>query len=1318
MSVVRKYQPGGPIEEIDDGLENYLAEYVNSNKFTKKATPLAQQSAKAILELHKSGTLEKALKFDPVTQKYTVDLNEIPEEKQQFFKGSPDVKNSSNVFGQVKDNQESINEALITEYYKYKQKSPTKTELPKATSSGITRSIKPLQDFIVDTEFSGDSASFQRYLESLGSEEAAQKYITDLGKKHLLSYQEQKAQNLLKPETERDIYTDINNFDEVLNSTDLGYSDFVNKSLHLGWDLNSIINPEFWERTRVNDVIDEANSIINTGNEINAGINLQEKQNQEYLKSLGIADQQTQTVNDNILTTNVPDYSWLKDIGKEEVEDKTTYLNEISKHILEGSQPSEVDVRKLAYIAENQEDLSEDDKLKLQLLLDNIRKTNEYKEGGVIKHQSGGNITSDELRNKLKGVNIKVAKGTTFKNLTKDGFSKESVLSGVSVAGDIASMVPVVGAIGGAVTTIADAIKGGTDIKGWEEEDTLKLAANLGFTALSLVGFGGLKTILKASKLANKAVDVSKVAGLSDDFVKLTNTIKKNPTLTTLTNVIETIDKTKGGKKLAAKIAGNNTPEATALLKTNLTKDLGKVLESTQPTLVQKVASLGKKSIDNKVTRTALGFGAIANATTSLGNIAEQAASGNAGNITIEDTGNLLRSGALAKRFLNDRTLKKLLTSEKALPTKKSIVSITDKDNKVSEITFLRGDVPKIKDKYIFKKLDSKEIVAKYNTSKGEKIPSTATVKVEKEVPGQLIQKKAYSEKLAKMLEKRGIAVKQSKPVKPKKVEKKEETPKSKVKETKTKTKEKEVVEVKEKQIYNTTVNKRLTYKGKGADMINKKKEGGILKFQFGTNKEGVPYKSVSEMPQLEGFLWGLGITPGKKNPVSLLDRFKKWNTLPKGNATIGVGGPKIKAGTINVPETSLASNKTNVPTVFNIPNVLFPKKEVPFRIIPEQVAKEAVIPNKTYPERVASLEPIKPKTLTSLPSKLDTETLKQPVSSGDLLKDKISFLNTLKGIRSNIDYTDLANLGMYINTIAANAKIARAQKAAAMEGIVKLPTISNQYFRSSAKFAPFYNIQANNVRSLGKRLSESTSDIDKGFGARLASEQQAGETILKGQQLDQQQIAKDNERQQTSDRQTELQNLGIVGQNLQSLAGARKSLNLIDSNKIAMNAGQFNKLIDVTNRNREIKENRNRAGELYEMTTSPEIKGIQERWSTLATLEAEKKQKFLDRMKENSSTVAEGDWENSPEFFEIEAMKKGLLEESKPITEKISAAKYAMQYGLPIKRAKGGTLAEKKYLIDLKHMHRKELEEQKHYYKMILKDNELLMKSLIKVFK
>lgn len=1244
MSVVRKYKQGDSIKEIDAGLENYLAEYVNSNKFTSKATPLAQQSAKAILELHKSGILEKAIKFDPTTQKYTVDLNKIPEEKQQFFKGSPDIKNKSNIFGQIKPNQESINESILTEYYNYKQKFPFKSELPKVTSSGITRSIKPLESYIIENEFSGDNTSFQKYLESLGSEEAAQKYITDLGKKHLLSYKEQQDKNLLKPENERDIYTDIPDFNDILNSASSGYNDFYKNALKLNWDINSIINPEYWEQKRANNLIDKVNSGVDLSNQINEGISNAEQKNQEYLNSLGINPPQiTQPIIPQ--KVNLPDYSWLKNIDKEVVEDKSSYLNEVSNHIIEGFQPSEVDVRKLAFIAENQEDLSDDDKAKLQILLDNIRKSNAFKEGGTIKLQTGGKITSDELRKKLEGINVKIAKGTTLKNITRDPLSKESILSGISTVGDIGSFIPGYGAIGGLVTTFADAIKGGTDIKGWEEEDTKKLATNLGFTALALVGFGGLKSLLKASKLADKAVDVTKIAGLSEDFIKFTNTIK-NPTPKVLTSIVENLDKTKGGKVLVGKIIGEATPETTKALKLSLAKDLGKVIQNTEPKIIEKINSMAMKALDNPFTqskyiskispfvRTTVGLGVVGDAASS---VKDAVTSGNIGNLTIEDTGNILRSGMLAKGYFNDKTIKKLLKKETDIIPKKSVISIKDSEGKQLEKGLLEGNLPKIRDKYIFKKPDSKQIIEKYNSSKGKNIPNTAIIKVEKEIPEQLVQKKEYSEKLAKMLEKRGVAIK---PPKIKKV----------------------------------TMNKK----------------GGILKYQNG-----------------KPIIWSGGVQPIINFP-NLWNTLKTWNTLPKGTPTVSVGGPKIKPGTINVP----------VESKWKMPIQAFPVGKSINEENNEDVTSLKPLETIYKPRIVETLNTIEPKTISKLPTTIEKPTLKQASVSGDILTPKTSFLDKVKGLSSKIDYTDLSNLAMYINTVATNSKIAQAQKKAAMAGIVKLPTISNEYIRTSAKSSPFYDLQANKIRGVGKRLSESTSDIDKGFGARLASEQQALETSSKGEQLDQQNIAREVAQQQASNRQTELQNLGIVGQNLQSVAGAEKALSLIDANKMLMNSAEFNKFLDISNRNRSLKENKKSLENFYDLKYSPETKSIQNRWNTLDQLEKEGKQKFLDRMKSDSSTVAEGDWEKSPEYLEIKAMKQGLLEESKPIYEKINKAQYAIQYGLPIKRAKGGTLAEKKYLIDLKHQQKRELEDQKQYYKTILQNNEILMKSLIKVFK
>lgn len=58
------------------------------------------------------------------------------------------------------------------------------------------------------------------------------------------------------------------------------------------------------------------------------------------------------------------------------------------------------------------------------------------------------------------------------------------------------------------------------------------------------------------------------------------------------------------------------------------------------------------------------------------------------------------------------------------------------------------------------------------------------------------------------------------------------------------------------------------------------------------------------------------------------------------------------------------------------------------------------------------------------------------------------------------------------------------------------------------------------------------------------------------------------------------------------------------------------------------------------------------------------------------------------------------------------------MQYGLPFKFKGGGSLEDKVYLERLKHSNKKELQEEREYYKRILKNNELLMKSLFKIFK
>ena len=124
-----------------------------------------------------------------------------------------------------------------------------------------------------------------------------------------------------------------------------------------------------------------------------------------------------------------------------------------------------------------------------------------------------------------------------------------NALEAVSLAGSLASFLPVVGALGGAVTTVADIAN---DIRkdGFQASDILNwnTAANVGFTALSAVGLGslrGLQLAAKTAKVAGKVTkaadigrDISKASGKLDKLVKLSKGVE-NPVVKSAEHIIK-----------------------------------------------------------------------------------------------------------------------------------------------------------------------------------------------------------------------------------------------------------------------------------------------------------------------------------------------------------------------------------------------------------------------------------------------------------------------------------------------------------------------------------------------------------------------------------------------------------------------------------------------------------------------------------------------------------------------------------------------------------------------------------------------------------
>ena len=147
------------------------------------------------------------------------------------------------------------------------------------------------------------------------------------------------------------------------------------------------------------------------------------------------------------------------------------------------------------------------------------------KEGGTIRKLQTGDTLSNFLEDSKKFGNSTRKSGITG---TRSGDSLKEVFTNpgqnlghiTSLVGTGLSFAPGLGVIGGAISTVGDAVQGAKD--GWDSQDTKNLFANLGFTALGVVGLGGAAKLgVKTIRNANKIDDVSKLA------VKALNKSKK-----------------------------------------------------------------------------------------------------------------------------------------------------------------------------------------------------------------------------------------------------------------------------------------------------------------------------------------------------------------------------------------------------------------------------------------------------------------------------------------------------------------------------------------------------------------------------------------------------------------------------------------------------------------------------------------------------------------------------------------------------------------------------------------------------------------------
>ena len=313
-----------------------------------------------------------------------------------------------------------------------------------------------------------------------------------------------------------------------------------------------------------------------------------------------------------------------------------------------------------------------------------------------------------------------------------------------------------------------------------------------------------------------------------------------------------------------------------------------------------------------------------------------------------------------------------------------------------------------------------------------------------------------------------------------------------------------------------------------------------------------------------------------------------------------------------------------------------------------------------------------------------------------------------------NIDSKDLLNTAQYLRLLKTNQLSAEAQKRAALAGVTRFPSVPQQYLRTTSPTSAFYDKQASRISTLGKNLAGITADIDKGFNARLSAETQGIGLREKGILSDQQQIEQRIAQQDQSNRQTQLANLEVDAKNRLSTSGALRDINLIDSNKIVANQEAFKGYTTTMAALEDYKRQRQMDKDFYNFATKGTAQSLQNEYTQL--------KKEMDQAKKDFVQNAPGAnvdslWENSGKKAEYEEKIKNL--EDRLRTYQLETQNWGMRRQLGITKAKKGmSIEERKELMRYKHQITKSEKELERLYKYILKNNELMQKSLFKLFK
>lgn len=343
------------------------------------------------------------------------------------------------------------------------------------------------------------------------------------------------------------------------------------------------------------------------------------------------------------------------------------------------------------------------------------------------------------------------------------------------------------------------------------------------------------------------------------------------------------------------------------------------------------------------------------------------------------------------------------------------------------------------------------------------------------------------------------------------------------------------------------------------------------------------------------------------------------------------------------------------------------------------------------------------------------------------------------KGIFQGGDKTVLDNLpNLVSNIMSYGINQAGATKAyghlrkSLIDSMYQLPYQKHQYFRTSTPYTLLTEQAAGNYSSQVNRIASTMADIDKATGARLRGAAQVEEMRTKGRVSDFEYNEKIRNAQDQSNLQIDSANTETLAKNRQLVSDTLSKLGQLNYNEQMLKTHNLNNLnLGVYQWLKNTKDAKNRSS-LFEAYSNPEYLKLTTAYNDhqakkpdlLKTIENEWKSKHKDKIWDESyakSDTRYKDWETENTRYE------SIL---KPINNNYNMMKVATQMNIPYSYysdklnpwyfKKGGNLAPGEYLeaVRLQSESKIKVKEIEMFYKMIMHNNAMLQKSLIKVFK